>query len=115
MNKTEIIINKTPHPVYILEDKTHRVIRMFPKSKGMIRVVETTKERESILGIPICSTRWGETTDVPAPMDGTYYIVSQLVKNALSHRPDLLVPKRVIRDRAGNIIGCLRLDIGVLK
>ena len=114
MNKTELIINKTPHPVYVLDDK-HQVIRMFPKSKGMIRVTEHTKELNPIAGIPICSTTWGETTDVPGPIEGTYYIVSQLVKNALPYRPDLLVPKRVVRDKAGNIIGCLRLDIGVLK
>lgn len=35
-----------------------------------------------------------------------YYIVSQLVKNALPHRRDLIVPAEVVRDDTGNIIGC---------
>jgi hypothetical protein len=88
---------------------------MFPKSNGMIRVEEIVKECEPIDGIAISSTSWGETTDVPEYLEGTYYIVSQLVKNALPKRKDLLVPKGVIRDDKGNVIGCTRLDKGVVS
>lgn len=114
MSKTEKIINKTPHPVYIL-DKHKKVIRVFPKSSGMIRVEESTKFVRTINDVPITCTTWGDTNDVPAPVEGTYYIVSQLVKNALPHRTDLLVPKQVIRDKQGNIIGCQSLDIGTIE
>ena len=38
-----------------------------------------------------------------------YYIVSQIVKSALPNRADLLVPAEVVRDNAGNIIGCKSL------
>lgn len=108
---TQKIINKTPHAVYIL-DEDGTVLRMFPKSNGMIRVEEFPEEYGTIDGIPISSTTWGETKDVPKEKEGTYYIVSQLVKNALPNRRDLLVPKQVVRDKQGNIIGCKRLDIG---
>jgi hypothetical protein len=112
MNQT--IINKVPHAVYILDDNNN-ILRVFPKSNGMIRVEEESHDIGEIDGIHICSTIWGDTTDVPDPQDGVYYIVSQLVKNALPERPDLLVPKHVVRDDNGNIIGCRRLDLGNFK
>lgn len=108
---TEKIINKTPHAVYILRDDSS-ILRVFPKSTGMIRLTEDTQDIDNIDGIPISTTVWGETQDVPEEKEGTYYIVSQLVKNALPLRKDLLVPKGVVRDDQGNIIGCKRLDIG---
>jgi hypothetical protein len=108
------IINKVPHAVYILDDND-TVIRVFPKSNGMIRVEESSTDVGVIDGIPICSTIWGDTTDVPPPKKGIYYIVSQLVKTALPDRPDLLVPKAIVRDNDGTIIGCKRLDIGQHK
>jgi len=108
---TQIIINKTPHAVYILKDD-NTVLKMFPKSNGMIRVPKENRDIGFIKGIPISCTQWGETTDVPSPRNGTYYIVSQLVRNALPNRPDLLVPEQIVRDDEGNIVGCKRLDIG---
>lgn len=108
---TEKIINKTPHAVYLL-NLDGSILRVFPKSNGMIRVNEIVTDIAEIDGIPISSTTWGETNDVPDYMEGTYYIVSQLVKNALPKRKDLLVPKGAVRDDKGNVIGCTRLDIG---
>ena len=114
MKTTEKIINKTPHQVYLLnEDRS--ILRVFPKSNGMIRVKEIVTDIGDIDGIPISSTEWGETSEVPEYVDGTYYIVSQLVKNALPERRDLLVPKGAVRDEKGNIMGCTRLDIGYIK
>lgn len=109
---TERIINKTPHAVYVLNEDGS-ILRVFPKSNGMIRVAEIVTDIAPIDGIPISSTSWGETNDVPEYIEGTYYIVSQLVKNALPERKDLLVPKGAVRDDKGNVIGCTRLDIGV--
>lgn len=108
---TQKIINKTPHAVYILDDN-NQVVRMYPKSNGMIRIEESQKDYDTIDGVPITSTTWGGTKDVPKYVEGTFYIVSQLVKNALPSRKDLLVPKQVVRDKRGNILGCKSLDIG---
>jgi len=105
------IINKTPHAIYILrEDGT--IFKNFPRSRGMIRVSEDTKKLGSIDGIPITSTAFGETPDVPEQLEGTFYIVSQLVQSALPNRTDLLVPRGIVRDNAGNILGCTALDLG---
>ena len=108
---TETIINGTPHAVYILNEDGS-ILRVFPKSNGMIRVKEENSDVGFIDGIPISQTKWGEVEDMPEEKPGTYYIVSQLVKNALPTRNDLLVPKGVVRDAQGNIVGCTRLDRG---
>ncbi len=114
MNDVKKIINKTPHQVYLLK-KDHSVLRVFPKSNGMIRVKETITDLEPIDGIPISSTSWSETIDVPEYVEGIYYIVSQLVKNAMPDRKDFLVPKGAVRDDKGTVIGCTSLDIGHLE
>lgn len=110
----QTIINKVPHAVYILDDND-QIIKVFPKSQGMIRVNETSNDIGFIDNVPICSTIWGDAEELPEVVAGVYYIVSQLVKNALPKRPDLLVPKKVVRDKEGNIIGCRRLDLGNFK
>lgn len=114
MSKTEKIVNKCPHAIYIVDEEKN-VLKVFPKSNGMIRVKEIVTDIGEIAGIPISSTEWGETSAVPEYKEGTYYIVSQLVKNALPDRKDLLVPKGAVRDDEGNIVGCTRLDIGYKK
>jgi hypothetical protein len=105
----EKIINKTPHSVYILGEDLS-IVRMFPKSAGMIRVEELVTKTAPIDGVPTCSTAWGDTVDVPPYTQGVYYIVSQLVKTALPHRKDFLVPKDIVRDSEGGILGCKCLD-----
>lgn len=106
---TQKIINASPHAIHIL-GPGNTIVRVFPKSNGMIRVKEEIKEAGTINGVPITHTKWGECDEVPAYCEGTYYIVSQLVKNALPHRKDMLVPKNIVRDPDGNIMGCMSLD-----
>jgi len=114
MNEVQKIINKTPHSVYILNDDG-TVLRVFPKSNGMIRVKESITYLNDIDGIPISSTRWGKTSDVPDYVEGVFYIVSQLVKNAMPRRKDFLTPKGAVRDNKGTVVGCTHLDIGYHK
>jgi hypothetical protein len=111
MSEVQRIVNATPHAVYVL-NKDGTVLRMFPKSNGMIRVKENVSNLPDIDGIPVCSTRWSKTEDVPEYVNGIFYIVSQLVKNAMPKRKDFLTPKGAVRDEKGNVIGCTRLDIG---
>ncbi|MFP4017957.1 MAG: hypothetical protein ACLFUH_01800 [Bacteroidales bacterium] len=109
--KTQII-NKTPHPVVILDDENN-VIQIF-ESQGTIRLSSRTERIDQFGNIPISKTEYGEPEGLPDIVPETlytYYIVSQLVKNALPNRPDLLVPAEVVRDEKGNIIGCKSLGI----
>jgi hypothetical protein len=106
----EKIINKVPHPVYIL-DEEGRVMKHFSKSNGMIRLAQETKQIGIIGGVPITQTLFGKPEKLPDYKKNVYYIVSNLVKTALPDRTDLLTPSNVIRDEEGAIIGCRSLDI----
>lgn len=101
------IKNYTPHPVTIC-DSNGTVTQTIP-STGLIRLKATTVADEPIAGIPTSRTVFGEPEGLPAYEEGTYYIVSQIVKTALPERADLLVPAEVVRDSEGNIIGCKSL------
>jgi hypothetical protein len=102
-----MIINMTPHPVMII-DETGNVARRF-ETAGQIRLASQTVTGEPIDGIPTSKTVFGEAVGLPEATNGTYYIVSQIVKSALPGRKDLLVPAEVVRDTSGNIIGCRSL------
>lgn len=104
------IFNYTPHRIDIL-NSNGEVIRTFPAT-GLIRLkASTVSAGYAIDGISITTTQFGEPEGLPEPMEGIYYIVSQLVKSALPHRKDLLVPADVVRDANGNILGCKSLGI----
>lgn len=101
------VVNCTPHPVTIVENGV--VARTIPASGEVARLSVSTEPAGVVLGIPITRTVFGEPVGLPEPRQGTCYIVSQLVKNALLERGDLVVPAEVVRDAAGNIVGCRSL------
>lgn len=105
-----MIINKTPHPVNVV-NADGSYIHTFPKCEPMdlIRLAVNVKADEPIGCIPTSVTVFGEPTGLPEYQSDVYYVVSQLVKNALPDRKDLLVPAEVLRDTGGNIIGCQSL------
>ena len=101
-----VIKNYTPHPIHLL-DESGNVIRTFAP-EGLVRLSAKTVElTKQIDGCRITVTEFGEAEGLPSQELGTYYIVSQMVKSALSmDRIDLLVPAEVVRDPNGDIIGC---------
>lgn len=101
------VVNCTPHPVTIVENGV--VVRTIPTSGEVARLSVSTEPAGVVLGIPITRTVFGEPVGLPEPKLGTCYIVSQLVKNALPERDDLVVPAEVVRDAAGSIVGCRSL------
>jgi hypothetical protein len=103
------IVNFTPHPITIV-DGMNKVIRTI-ESSGLIRLAAKTVSDGNIDGVPTSKTVFGEPEGLPDFVDGTFIIVSQLVKSALPKRADLLVPAEVVRDEKGNIIGCKSLGI----
>ena len=104
------IINKTPHKVNIV-DKNGNVYRTFPKCDSLIRLEMHTNNIGEVNQVPLSRTVFGKPVDLPKFEQGTYYIVSQLVKNALPNRIDLLVPAELFRDSKGNIVGCKSLGM----
>jgi hypothetical protein len=104
------IINMTPHAVTIL-GQDNQIIKSIEASGKTIRLAVETVEIGQIEGIRLTSTKFGEPIGLPEFEEGTYYIVSQLIKSALPNRQDLLVPAEVVRDDKGLILGCKSFGI----
>lgn len=105
-----IIINKTPHPVHIVNESGGIVKTYYEDGGSKIRLaVKTVRDIPLEDGTPTSRSEFGEPEGLPEFKEGVFYIVSQLVKNALPDRTDLLVPAEVVRDGNGNIIGCKSL------
>lgn len=98
------IINCTPHDVNIVNEAGGLIT--FPKSGVVPRLKQETQTVGNLNGIPVTETVFGETQELPAPIEGVFLIVSRLVMSANQGRQDLLVPNDVVRDESGNIIGC---------
>jgi hypothetical protein len=108
---TQNLVNMTPHPITIV-DAFNQVVLVIPFSGNQIRLkAETIVLEETVFGVPLSKTVFSEPVGLPDYSEGTYYIVSQLVKSALPLRTDLLVPAEVVRDTTGNIIGCRSLGM----
>lgn len=106
------IINLTPHDVNVVGNDNSVAITI-PASGNVARCSQTIDVIGSItlnsVDIPVSSSSYGEVVDLPAPQDNTYYIVSRLVMSACPARQDLLVPNDLVRNDAGQVIGCRSL------
>lgn len=106
------IINLTPHAVNIVNDD-NSIATTIPASGNVARCSQTIDIVGALtLGsvvIPISASSYGEVVDLPDPQDNTYYIVSRLVMSACPTRQDLLVPNDLVRNDAGQVIGCRSL------
>jgi hypothetical protein len=56
-------------------------------------------------GVPISRSVLGEVMGLPAAEAGIWLVVSQIVASA-ARRPDLLFPGELVRNEAGQPIGC---------
>lgn len=103
------IVNVTPHAITLL-DKDNNIIKVFPPSGDVARcaVTRTQIGAMDFNGniVPVNSLGFGMVQGLPAPNDGTYYIVSSLVAQAAKGRKDLLTVDDAVRDKDGVIIGC---------
>jgi len=102
--------NLTPHPITLV-DAEGTVLKTF-QSDGLVRLkASTVTAGFDIDGVPVTKTVFGEADGLPLFEQGTFLIVSQLVKSALPDRFDLVVPAEVVRDSNGAILGCRSFGI----
>jgi len=108
------LINCTPHPLTLRDtDGTDHVL---DTSDAVARITSIPGELHDLgLPVPVAEAdTWGDVVDLPAPKEGTFYIVSALVGSALrGTRDDLLVPgtgphDNCVRD-GGRILAVTRL------
>ena len=83
------IKNLTPHPIAIELADGQRVT--FAPAGAPARVSTSQEEVGQVAGIPLRRTAWGEVQGLPAPEEGTIYIVSALVADR-ARRPDVVSP-----------------------
>jgi len=96
------IVNCTPH--VIVETITGTA---FAPSGNVARVSSSSTPSGDIAGIPCFATTFGEVHDLPAPQEGVVFIVSGMVLDTCrGHRSDLVAPGELVRDSAGNPVGC---------
>ncbi len=76
-----------------------------------VRVKSESIFAGSLDGIPLIRTIWGHVEGLPDSQEDVFYIVSQLVKDRLPDRTDLLVPADIVRNEKGQIIGCKSFSV----
>jgi hypothetical protein len=104
------VINLTPHPIHVVNAEG-TVLKTY-QSEGVVRLKATTVHAGfTIDGVPVTQTEFGTPEGLPLFEEGTFLIVSQLIKSALPGRKDLVVPAEVVRDANGNILGCRSFGI----
>ena len=77
------IINLTPHDFTLCND-TGEIIRIIEPTKPTARVSSVVRIVGEIDDIPITETTFGAVEDLPEPQEGTIYIVSLLVQQAVN-------------------------------
>jgi len=106
------LVNLTPHPVHLYgtpADGNDLVLHEPIPSVGVARVAASTE----VIGstgwahgpVPIIRQTLGQVEGLPAPVDGTRYIVSRMVALAATDRRDLLVPADI------RIMGAAALEV----
>lgn len=95
-------VNCTPHDIVVTGGLT------FTPSGTVARVTVTHEKIDTVDGIDIFSTVYGDVTDLPEPVDGVLYIVSLMVLQAAKNRTDLVAPStghpNVVRTTIGHIL-----------
>lgn len=97
-----MIVNLTPHTVNEVETNSK-----FQPSGKVARVSTQYIQQGDVDGIPLFVVKYGEVEGLPEPEEGTMYVVSSLVLEAMRGvRTDLIAPGELVRDEQGQPIGC---------
>ena len=120
-----MIINLTPHTINVRRDDGSFVafqpsgqVARVTVSLAPVDVFDYSKALQELSladGILISSQEFGVVTGLPDPETDTLYLVSALVRTAVPHRFDVLSPGELIRNEAGQPIGCDGLTVNAFK
>lgn len=97
------LCNLTPHTINLV--RGGQVVQTIVPS-GLARVSVTTEIVGEIDGFEVRRNVYGEITGLPEAEQGTIYIVSALVAQAVKGRSDVVVPDGSVRNQDGQIVGC---------
>ena len=126
-SKIEAIFNFTPHTInfykeddcvfnkatksYDLVDAAKAWLVLQPEEAPIPRCTTSEVPDGTLGGIPMIQITFGEVENLPPQKEGVLLIVSAMVANAgrKQGRTDLVTPAHMVRDHAGNILGCTSL------
>lgn len=103
------LVNLTPHTINIISSDGSVV--NIPPSGDVARVSTVSRLVGTIEGVELYAQETGEVTGLPAPSRDTIYIVSALVRLAHPERHDLASPGELVRNSAGQPVGCRGLVV----
>ena len=121
-----MIINCTPHTVLIVSSnnceydtrkRCHtlmgeaEVLFEYPPSGIIPRVSMTQEVLGTVDGVTLKCNIYGQIENLPPYEEGTFLIVSAMCAQACPDRDDLLIPTDMVRDEAGNIVGCMSFSV----
>lgn len=103
------VLNLTPHALNVHD--LNGSVTTFPPSGTVARCSSTTTQVGEANGFPLFSTTFGEVVGLPDPQDNVLLVVSALVRQAVPNRKDVASPGELVRDEAGNPVGCKGLTV----
>ncbi len=98
------IVNLTPHSINA--KGANGTLREFEPSGEVARVATSPTVAGEVEGIALHRVEFGEVIGLPEPAADTIFIVSALVRGAVPHRTDVVSPGSLLRDEAGQPVGC---------
>ena len=104
-------INLTPHEIRVVRPDGGTAV--FPPSGQVARCTEKSVQRAEVshqgVTIPLVGKEFGEGVGLPDPEEDSLLIVSALVRTAAPGRSDLVTFGDLVRNEAGQPIGCSSL------
>lgn len=98
------IVNLTPHAIVAVNGDKKVT---YPPSGMIARLIAKNIEIGEVDGMPLYrQSEMAPVTGIPDAEADTWYLVSMAVRAALPNRFDLISPGDLIRDEAGQPIGC---------
>jgi hypothetical protein len=101
------IINLTPHKIILCGVE-------YPASGVVARVAMTRVKVGSVGEVPLFKTVFGQVVGLPPAEECKFFLVSAIVRSAVPQRTDVGSPADLVRDAAGQVVGCSSLDINCL-
>ena len=99
-----MFINLTPHTISV--QRIDGSMLEIPASGTIARCTVEQELVDHIDGVDLFRTTYGNVTNLPNEVAGTFYIVSMPVRLAQPWRLDLLSPGELIRNDQGQPVGC---------
>ncbi len=98
-------VNLTPHAVTVVGGPT------LPPSGQVARCSQTSTPAGEHGGVALSRVVFGAVEGLPEPEPGVVFVVSALVRAAVPGRSDVASPGELVRNEAGQPVGCRGLVV----